>query len=89
MPLIQIEQDSPQVIEVARARIAAMAGELRKINTRGDRTAQLDKVRETASLTGYLSALVQHGLLSGDAFTDLIAEKSAAALDADKAADCA
>jgi hypothetical protein len=82
MPLIQIEQDSPEVIDSARVLIAAMAGELRKIIARGHETAQLDKARETAGVSGHLNALQLHGLLSLDKYNELLAEKVAAARDA-------
>lgn len=78
MPLIQIEQDSPEVIDSARALITAMASEVRKITARGNETAQLDKARETAAVSGYLNALQFHGLRSLDKYSDLLAEKVAA-----------
>lgn len=77
MPLIQIEQDSPEVIDAARALITAMADEVRKIIARGNETAQLDKARETAAASGYLNALQLHGLLSMGKYSELIAEKVA------------
>jgi len=72
-------QDSPEVIDSARALIAAMAGELRKIIARRSDTAQLDLARETAGVSGHLNALQLHGLLSIEKYNELVAEKVAAA----------
>ncbi|WP_339436821.1 hypothetical protein [Pseudomonas sp. EL_65y_Pfl1_R32] len=85
MPLIQIEQDSPEVIDSARILIAAMAEEVCKILTRGNEAAQIDKTRETAAVSGHLNAMQLHGLLSMDTYGDLIAEKVAAVRAAEAA----
>lgn len=83
MPLIQIEQDGPELLDAARALIAAMANELRKIKARNLSTAQFDAGREKAAVSGYLHALHLHHLLSDGQYSELMTEK----VDAAKAAE--
>ena len=80
---LHIVQDSPEVIDAARALISAMASQLRKIVARGSDTAQLDLARETAGVSGHLNALQLHGLLSIEKYGELMAEKVAAARNTD------
>ncbi|MRK19127.1 hypothetical protein [Pseudomonas sp. JG-B] len=79
MPLIQYEQDSPEVITAVRARISAMEGVLRKLNAQGETQSLIGRTQEIAGMSGYLSALHEYGLLSSERFTSLNGEKVAAA----------
>lgn len=71
MPLIQIEQDSPEVIERVRAQIEEMAKRLRT-------HPELVLIAEEA-VYGYITALLHHHLLSIERVEQLQGEKRAAA----------
>jgi hypothetical protein len=72
MPLIQIEQDSPEVIERARQEIASLA---RDIATGADRHSQ------TMLFLGYCRALTHERLISVDVLGQLNAEMARAVED--------
>ncbi|MFJ3487201.1 hypothetical protein ACIPL1_27845, partial [Pseudomonas sp. NPDC090202] len=72
MVMIQLEQDGAEVVDTARARIAAMANELRKIKARNLPGAHFDVAREKASMSGWLFALHEHGLLSERRYCELM-----------------
>ncbi|MBM1204772.1 MULTISPECIES: hypothetical protein [Pseudomonas] len=68
-PLIQIEQDSPEVIEATRKQIANMAAAI--CETPGNLTIQQGRVMHAS---GYLSALMLHELISRETYTRLQSE---------------
>ncbi|TMU77501.1 hypothetical protein FGA82_17925 [Pseudomonas fluorescens] len=73
MPMIPIEQDSPEVIEVARQAIAEMVQEV--IRHADDAMLWHGAVM---MVTGHLGALLAHGLISVPMFEQLIQERDAA-----------
>lgn len=89
MPLIQHEQDSPEVIAKVRARITAMAGVLRKLEAQSDAQPLIGMTQEMAGMSGYLSALHEYGLLSSNMYTRLVGEKVAATVAPEDSGDCA
>lgn len=77
MPLIQIEQDSPDTIERARQSVAAMADEVRRYRHDSALWSQ-----STSKVMGYLTALVENDLISSAMTVQLTQEKDQALSDA-------
>ncbi|MBW9240775.1 hypothetical protein I6U33_25935 [Pseudomonas carnis] len=69
MPTIQTEQDSPETLAKARARHAHMTNQLRRFA--GNQALQYGS---TMHETGYLAALLMHGLISNPVYDQLFAE---------------
>ncbi|SMF19954.1 MULTISPECIES: hypothetical protein [unclassified Pseudomonas] len=77
MPLIQIEQDSPDTIARARQCVAKMVDEVRRY--RHDSALWSPSA---SKVTGYLTALVEHDLISFSMTVQLTQEKDQALSDA-------
>ncbi|GKQ28718.1 hypothetical protein PSTH68_04385 [Pseudomonas syringae pv. theae] len=76
MPLIQIEQDSPETIQAAREQITRLVGQLSKYAP--SRDLQYGCQMHT---TGYLAALVMHKLISMSVYDKLSAELESVCAD--------
>lgn len=66
IPLIQSEQDSPELVDSVRKQIVSMASDIRQ--TLGDLTKQQGRVMHAS---GYLLALMLHELISPETYTRL------------------
>ncbi|MGE8063765.1 hypothetical protein [Pseudomonas sp. NPDC089569] len=71
MPMIQIEQDSPELIAQVRSHIVEMV----------ERTRKHPSIAMIAEefVAGYMTSLLEHHLLSGEQWKQLSAEMRAAA----------
>jgi hypothetical protein len=76
MPLIQIEQDSPAVIQIVRERIVAMVNKLRQYHAGKDLQYGV-RMHEA----GYIGALMQHDLISMNLYDQLWDEQETAYVD--------
>ncbi|MBF8694935.1 hypothetical protein [Pseudomonas fulva] len=85
MPLIQIEQDDPRLINRLRDKIARSAEVIRQSYGKDELRGVSERNFEIALITGYLAGMYEQQLLSESLFADLNTEweeaRAAASVD--------
>ncbi|MHC8403524.1 hypothetical protein ACYZTX_29895 [Pseudomonas sp. MDT1-17] len=78
MPLIQIEQDNPELLASTRAEMAKSAEAVRQSYGKAEPMGISTRTHESGVMVGYLNALARNHLLSHEVWSTLVAEWEAA-----------
>jgi hypothetical protein len=81
-PVIQIEQDNPELLSLTRAEMARAAESVRLSYGKAESLGMITRTHESGVMVGYLNALVRGRLLSHERWLALLEEWEAALRDA-------